>query len=61
MHNHAQLLSAIEDIDGSNYFDGLQYEHFLQTPNKAFITCSESTIYWSICNEAAGFIDPMSN
>lgn len=43
MFNHAQLLSAIEDIDGSTYFDGLEYEHFLQTPSKVYKRCSEST------------------
>lgn len=30
MFNHAQLLSAIENIDGSIYLDGLEYEHFLK-------------------------------
>lgn len=36
MFNHAQLLSAIEDIDGSTYFDGLEYEHFFKLQAKYF-------------------------
>lgn len=34
--NHEQLLSAVEAIDGSTYFNGLEYEHFFNLQAKYF-------------------------